>query len=223
MEAEADLELEAGPPGGDDRRSAFEVIARAPTTPSEALETSLGDAIRGDGKFLAPLVAVAGTLLLPFDPVARLTLACAAFEPHGAQSPAVRQATAAVKPYLEHPDSLPLIADTLHDQLAAAVRGQLRNAPEIERAVTRLLVERRAHQVREVFGEPHVRCLLATGPEPHVAMYLPVAAALLLPLAAQLDVRLIAELHPRVDEAEAHPCALRVRCVARELARPGRR
>ena len=52
--------------------------------------------------------------------------------------------------------------------------------------------------------------------------YLPEAAAKALPLFLRFPARVIAEVHPREDEVEEHPAALRVLALARRIGAPPR-
>jgi hypothetical protein len=83
----------------------------------------------------------------------------------------------------------------------------------------RVLLEQRKYQIRELGGEQWIRALLhgISGDRP-VPTYLPADLAKRLPLFTRLPVRLIVEPVPQQDQSEAHPVALRVFALARQVA-----
>ena len=65
----------------EDMREIFEILARGAQTDARGMDESLRDAIQDDGKFLPPLVLVAGDLETPFDEIESLKAAVAAASP----------------------------------------------------------------------------------------------------------------------------------------------
>jgi hypothetical protein len=221
-EADTDLELALQGQGNvEELRTAFEILARATPTGAEGVAACFQEAVRGDGKFVPPLVLVRGSMALPFDPAARLETSFALVAPLAASQPQLRDVVEGARPFLERPEALPGGAEGLARQLLAATKA-LRSLPEgqLDRAVERLLLERRSYQRRDVFGAPHVRATMSgsSAAEPALVAYLSEAASKTLPLASEIAVRVLAEVHTRVDDAESQGYALRVRCLAREVS-----
>ncbi|MCA9623307.1 MAG: hypothetical protein KC731_30010 [Myxococcales bacterium] len=215
MERQPDLALEEAlaEEHGDavEPREVFEVLSRGMPLPPIELESYLKRSARPDGKLVAPLALVRGTLRVSFDPVVRLQLTCAALTPLAANDAKLQQTVDAVRPYLSNPEAFGG-PEALTEYLLGSARPHLRGDDMTQR-VERLLLDKRAYERRELFGEAHVRATLSEAPDAMVYLSAPAAAAL--PLFRDVTVRLLADLHPPQEEVSGKTLALRVRAVAR--------
>ncbi|MBI4704073.1 MAG: hypothetical protein HY744_23435 [Deltaproteobacteria bacterium] len=206
----------------EDHRDVFEILTRAEALDARQVGDALPAAVGAGGKFAPPLVLVAGEFVLLFDEIETLkaTAAAATAFAAGDQSlkDALDSATEALgSPWLEG-------AGAVAEALTARVRKAFGQAQRpvaqgyLESTAERVLVERRAYQMRTVFGARSVRALLlGAGQSVSVPVYLPEHVAKLLPMCPRLRARLIAELHARQDHHEAFSAALRAVAMARVL------
>jgi len=212
----------ADAPSASARRAVLEVLAQAPCSDAAGLAGAWDGALRSDGRFVAPLVTVAGELESTFDDLEMLkaTLAAVAAIPRretlGSVVAVARELLAT--PGADSASGIPAELVMHIQQAVVSSEGGLRGA-DLERRVLRSLLEGRHYQQRRILGEVHLRALLHMGmPEPVVA-YVPSAARDLLPLFQRFRVRLLAELCPQQDENEATPSALRVLALGRLVSR----
>ncbi|WP_437668805.1 DUF2169 domain-containing protein [Sorangium sp. So ce131] len=201
-EATADLE---------DRREAFEILARGPIS-AEGATAALARAALGDGRLLQPIVLLAGELVFPFDQLEALKAMLSAAAPHAGADPEARAVLDLVKEFLGTPGlpGAPLVAEGLEARIRETFEAHgLLPAGQLDALAARALLGGRHFQRRALFGAPHVRALfhgLAEGPIP---AYLCEELAARLPAAQRLRVRMLAHVHPAADEQETHPAALR--------------
>jgi hypothetical protein len=238
-----DPALHPDPAAGEERREIFEILAHGEALGVDGLRAAVQAAVRDDGRFVAPLVLLAGEIALPFDEVEALRALSGAMGPFTGNDEALRGALDAAKELLSARDlpSSQALADTLAARLREAYGKRTRALAlaQIEAQVERALLDRRHHQERAVFGARHVRALWqppdpaparaeAAPPRPAppppvksgIPTYLPDALAQVMPLFPRLSVRLVAEAHLAVDLHEAHPLALRVLALARSAPVP---
>lgn len=214
---DADATADAG-----DRRDVFAVLTRASALDAEGVNGAIAGAIGPDGEFVAPLVAVMGDLLLPFDEVSALKATMAALTPLASSEPALREPCAAAAKLLASPwlEGAGSIAEGYNLRLKEAFARVSTGLPPtyLSAGTERLLLEQRAFQRRTVLGESHLRGLLTlTGSDVPLPVYLPELLAKRLPLFCTMRVRLLAEVHVQQDAAEAHPNALRGLALGRVL------
>ncbi|AUX44226.1 hypothetical protein SOCE26_056900 [Sorangium cellulosum] len=201
-EATADLE---------DRREAFEILARGPIS-AEGAAAALARGVLDDGRLLQPIVLLAGELAFPFDELEALKAMLSAAAPHAGADPEARAVLDLVKEFLGTPGlpGAPLVAEGLEARIRETFEAHgLLPAGQLDALAARALLGGRHVQRRALFGGPHVRALfhgLAEGPIP---TYLCEELAAKLPAAQRLRVRLLAHVHPAADEQETHPAALR--------------
>lgn len=168
------------------------------------------------------LSVVEGQLELIFDEGDRLalTVACA--------TPAART-SAPLRALIESIDALnsaplagsPSVQRSITERIRAAWShaDDLLPASFLEENVERLLLERRLHQRRRLFGgDCIVGRISDQGAREGVPVYLPADAGPQLPLIASTRMRLIVRVHPRQDAAEPHAVALEALAVARCIA-----
>lgn len=198
----------------DQPRAVFDVLCRGTPCERADLPNALRAAARPDGRFVPPLVLVAGALVLPFDPVARLRATHAVITPLAAADTELRAALDYVTPYLDRPEAAGG-ADALTQYLLTRSRDKTSRLPkgQLEEWVQRTLLEQRAYEKRNVLGDNHVRGLV--WPDAPAVAYLPIPAAGMMPLLQSTPVRALAEVYPTQDEAESQGPALRVRALAR--------
>jgi hypothetical protein len=204
------------------RRAVLEVLARAPTLDVAGLATAWEGALRPDGRFVPPVLMMAGDLELPFDELQLLLAMTAILEPTARDTTAVELLQTARKVAVaEGADS----ASGMAGELIARLRQALSRsddgafAKELEQRAARVVLERRHYQRRTVLGEAHLRALLHAGAAPPVPAYVPVGARDVLPLFPRFRVRLLAELCAQQDQAEENPSALRVLAIGRVITR----
>jgi hypothetical protein len=226
----------------EDRREIFEVIAAGKTTDGTGMRKGLGDAIRPDGKFVAPLVLLQATMRTPFEARARLEVTLTTVKPFiappkeqitggTAEEPETElvytpltEAVGDAKTFLEDADPLcpASLLDGFTKRIVTAFEDEDRDLPAgyLGEETERALLQKRRYQTRLVFGEAHLRTLVdVTGSEEPVPAYLPESLANELPLDTSFRVKFLAELHHRIDRDEASPLALRVVALARVLTR----
>lgn len=219
----ADMELDAVDPAADPaaveaRREIFELLACGTPLAPDWLPGAAQSGVRADGKFVSPLVLARGEIELGLDVRQALEITVALTEARAAGG------AEDLPPVLAEARAL-LAAGCVPESLAAALLRRLDKAagagperPEAAHASLRqeLLLQRRAFARREVLGESHLRALLRSpGTAGGVPVYLPEAATKRLPLLGCFAARLLAELHPRQEDGEAEPHALRALALAR--------
>lgn len=208
----------------EDRREVFEILARGIVGSEESFARALEEGVRGDGRFAARLVLLAGELQLDFDELETLRATLSAAKPHGRRTPELTESIENAESYVATPGLLspPEVARELTDRIRAAFsRWPERTLPvrHLEDMVERVLLEKRAYPRREVFGGAHLLGkLFLPGSSTGIPAYLPDALAKKLPLYRRFRVRMIAEAHPQADQYEESSAALRPLALARVLA-----
>lgn len=231
-----DPALHADPAAGEERREIFEILAHGEALGLDGLRAAVQSAVRDDGRFVAPLVLLAGEIALPFDEMEALRSLAGAVAPFASSDDALRSALDTAKELLSTRDvpGSGVLADTLAAKLREAYGKRARALPiaQIDAQVERALLEKRHHQQRTVFGGRHVRALwhlpeaapargaAAPAGKSAIPAYLPDALAQVLPMFPRLSVRAVAEAHLAVDLHEPHPVALRVLALARSAPVP---
>ncbi len=229
----------ADPMSLEDRREVFELLARGEACSAEALSTALSEAVREDGKFIAPLVLVSGELRLPFDETeslkATVTSAMLVTGSDENLKAALENAKEVLK--IAGPKCPAPVAEALRTRIKEAFAQGKKSLPAdyLEAQAERTLLEGRHYQVREVFGEPHLRGLLRApgsdgGPASKASsssssgtpFYLKEALSKTLPMFQPIRVRAIAEANFAVDQHEVSSAALKVVAIARIINPPGR-
>ncbi|MFT3768633.1 MAG: DUF2169 domain-containing protein [Minicystis sp.] len=205
---------------GEDRRAIFEILTHGAPLGPAALRAALKRAIRSDGRFVAPLVLVAGEIAFPFDELETLRALAAAAAPFASGDPGLQGAIEGAREIVKTPD-LALIAEVVEGataRLREAYGKGKRALPlaEIEAQADRALLKQRRYQRRDLFGGTQIRALLRL-PEASDAIptYLPAALADALPMYQRFEARIVAEGHLAADQHEAHPVALRAVAIAR--------
>lgn len=204
----------------EDMREVFEILARGSQSDARGMSESLNDAIQDDGKFLPPLVLVAGEIETPFDEIESLKAAVAAASPVASPTDeALKAAIASAREIMQaSPPPPPSVAEAATARLREAFVREKKALPgdHLDAQMERLLLAGRHYQKREVLGGTFLRVLLwlplDTAP---LLAYLPVDLAKKLPMYRRTRARMIAEVHPAQDQYEAQPHALRVLALAR--------
>jgi hypothetical protein len=247
-----DPALDVQPAESEARRSIFEILAHGEALSIEALRAAVQRAVRPDGRFVAPLVLVAGDILFPPDEIAALRVTVATVSPFAPGDERVKQALDLGRELLKEapppeprsaskpPDSSTsaAFAASLAARIIDAYAAGKRVVPPayVDAQIDRALLEQRSHQRRSVLGGARLRGLLklasvgagrkaggGASPEPSaIPVYLPEDLGQMLPMRRHFKVRLLAEAHFSVDEAEEHPIALLVKAIAKIEAFPTR-
>ena len=223
-----DPALAEDPAAMEDRREVFEILARAPISEAERIQEALADAVREDGKFVPPLLLLAGDLAFPFDELETLKATLTTVTPLVTPGDDVLRANIELaRDFLKTPGLLsgPLVAEGLTSRLKDAFAQGKRMVPSgyLEQQTERALLENRHYQKRKLFGGVHLRALLhVSGSSQVVPTYLPADLAESLPLYQRFRARVIVEVHLQEDQSETHSAALRVMAIARGSALPRR-
>jgi hypothetical protein len=206
-----------------DRRELVAVMQHAGVTDEEGIREAIGDAVRDDGAFRAPLVLVAADLALPFDEIDTLKAAVALTKPVAGADPKLKEAVDNAEELLKTGLALASAADKLTVRIREAFQqsaNRVLPANYLETQLDRALLVERRYQRRTVFGITALRGLVGFGgAAPAVPTYLPDTLAAQLPMYQSFRVRVVAEAHLQQDQYEAHPAALRVVALGR-VARP---
>lgn len=205
----------------EDRREVFEIVTRGSQTDARGVEEAFVGAIRDDGKVVPPLVLLAGDIETPFDELATLRVtvstAVALMAP---TDEGLKASVAIAKEFLATPDlaAAPAVCDALSMRIREAFHREKKSLPAdyLDTQVERFLVSGRHYQMREVFGEAHIRVLVwLPGESTGLVGYLPAALAKKLPMWRRFRVRLIAEVHQAQDQYESQMRGLRMLALGR--------
>lgn len=210
------------------RREVFAVLARGDSTDAEGVGEAMADAVGEDGTFVPPLVLLAGELTFVFDEIAALKATVAATSPFASSDKRLKETLDTVAELLQTPwlQGSPGVAEGLVQRIKEAFAQGNRALPAsyLDAHTERSLLEQRAFQKRTVFGEPHLRALLAPlGVQAAIPAYLPEPLATKLPMVLRMRVRLLAEASLPQDQYETYPASLRAVAIARVSPLPGRR
>ena len=219
-----DPALAGDPAEAEEKRQIFEVLTAGEPLDNRSLEEAMDAGIRDDGRFVPPLVLVAGELMMHFDERARLGAMLASISALTVMDEPLEAAMSAGRKLLEQQDA------AASSNLIQGLLGRLRDAHQrvkrplpithIEADVERALLEEKRYEKRKVLGAEH---LLGKLHPAGTSVYLPLALADLLPSVERFRVRILAEAHRAVDGRDASPIALRVVALARVHAPLSRR
>ncbi len=222
-----DPSLADDPAAVEDRREAFEILARGPAVDEEGATAALAAAVREDGRILPPIVLLAGEVFLPFGEVETLKAVMSVAAPRAGTDAEARALLELTRDFLGTPGLAGAAA------VAEALAGRLRDTFEkrglvapgyFDAQVERALLGGRHFQRRIVFGGPHVRALFQTGGgEGGIPVYLGEELSARLPAAQRFRARILAHAHPGIDQHETHPVALRAAALAVATPPPTRR
>lgn len=213
----------------EERREVFEILTIAPPKSFDAVQQSYFDAIREDGKFVPPLVLVAGELTLPFDELETLKATITTVSPLVTPSDEnLRASIDNAKEFLKTPGltSAPAVSEGLTTRIKEAFAQGRRGMPPayVDTQTERVLLEQRSYQRRAVLGEKHLRGLLSMpGSQTPVPVYIPEEVCLKLPMYQRFRVRIIAEVNQQEDQHESHSLSLRVLALSRVTPPPSRK
>lgn len=211
------------PASVEDRRDLFEVLARAPALGDDRWAAALASATLVGGRYVPPIVLVAGELALSFDELATLRSTVSIATPLIGADEALKRAVQDARDFLALPDLLSpaSVVEGFTSRIVEAFRKLKRGLPAsyLESHAERAVLERRLYQKRELHGAPHLRAALYLGGTTRpVPAYLPELLSTKLPLYPRFRVRLLAELHLSEDPLDAHEASLRVVALGRVLS-----
>lgn len=204
----------------EDRREVYEVIARGAPSSQDGLDSALLDAIRSDGRFAPQLLLLVGEVRFDFDEIEQLKANVSAATPFAPNDENLKKTLEGATGFLSTPGLVasPDVAASMTQRIREAFEGANRPvaATYLDDQTERALLERRAYQKRDVFGEPHLRSLFYfAGSSTGIPTYFPEAVAKKLPLFRRLRTRLIVEGQFQADQYESHSAALKVAAIAR--------
>ena len=206
----------------EDRRDMLLILARVDAMDGDDVAAALSEGVHEDGKFVPPLVLVAGELRFPFGEMETLKATLTTATPFIGGDELLKAAIDAAKDFLAIPglSPAPAVVEMLTGRIRDAFGRVKRAVPSgyLEAQTDRALLEQRRYQKRMFHGEPHLRALLhASGDRESMLVYLPEALADKLPLSQRFSARLVAEAHLCVDQYETHAYALEAFTLARSL------
>lgn len=205
----------------EDRREVFEILVHGERTDLKGIASAAEDAIRDDGKYIPPLVLLAGEMEFPFDEMESLRAAISTASPLITQPDEnLRAAVTAGKEFLTTPGLIasPSVSEGLLNRIREAfVKEKKGLAPDyLDTQIERALLAGRYYQKREVLGGKHLRFLMrSVGEQDSLLGYIDEDVAKKLPMFKRFSVRLIAEVHLVEDQYETHPQSLRVIAIGR--------
>jgi hypothetical protein len=209
------------PDESEDTRDIFDILARGATQDIDQLEAELNAAVRPGGKFVPPLLLLAGELSFPFDEQESLKAAIAAATPVAGTDDIVKNALREAREFLAAGEACPpVIVDGYTARIREALgRGRKAlTAEALDAHVERVVLDGRHYQRRQVLGMNAIRGLLhtatGTGSRP-APLYMPDDLAKRLPLFSRFRARVIAELYIQEDQHEPHSAALKVKAIGR--------
>ena len=219
--------LAADPAETEDTRDIFDILARGASQDVEQIEAELSAAVRPGGKFVPPLLLLAGELVFPFDERETLRASIAVSTPLAGNDEALKNVIREARDFLAGGDVCPPpIVEGYTARLREAfsrIRKSL-SYDVLETQVERALLEGRHYQKRQVLGMTSIRALLhsstTAGARP-APVYLPDDLARRLPMYTRFRTRMIAELYLQEDQYEQHPGALKVHAIGRVQPHPG--
>ncbi len=219
--------LAADPAETEDTRDIFDILARGASQDVEQIEAELSAAVRPGGKFVPPLLLLAGELVFPFDERETLRASIAVSTPLAGNDEALKNVIREARDFLAGGDVCPPpIVEGYTARLREAfsrIRKSL-SYDVLETQVERALLEGRHYQKRQVLGMTAIRALLhsstTAGARP-APVYLPDDLARRLPMYTRFRTRMIAELYLQEDQYEQHPGALKVHAIGRVQPHPG--
>ncbi len=211
-----DPSAEQDPMAAEDRREMFEIIARGETTDGDGVDEALDAAVREDGKFVPPLVLLAGELDFPFDELEALKATITAATPEATQADEDLRATLEIgRRFLRTPglSASPQVSVNLTNRIrdAFAKEKPTTGAEFLDLQTERVLLKERHYQKRELLGDDHLRFLFhVSGSKDPLIGYLPMKVASKLPMFKRFKGRLLAEAHLVEDQYDTQPSCLRV-------------
>jgi len=221
---------ESAPPeqrkAAKDRREVTGLLSRGEPLSQDELRRAVDGAVDEDGRFVAPLVLLAGGMVFPFDKLETLKAMLAVVAPFAVTDKVLKEAVDTFAQLAKAPGLQGGVAEGLTRQLEEAfgeVRRGLR-AGYLDEQVTQVLLEQRHYQKRTVLGEARIRALVVIpgAQQQVIPSYLPVSLANELPMFQRLAVRLVAEAKRQVDQYETSPIGLRVVALGQTFSAMGR-
>ncbi|AKT43479.1 DUF2169 family type VI secretion system accessory protein [Chondromyces crocatus] len=214
----------------EDRRDIFEILAHGASQDADQLGDELQGAVRPGGKFVPPLLLLAGDLVFPFDERETLKAAIAVATSVAGADEGLKTNLREAREFLSTPDLLcpPQVFDGHTNRIREAFQRARRgvSADYLDTQMERALLEGRHYQRRQVLGMVAIRAYLlsSTGNGARPApVYLPEDLARKLPLFQRFRTRLIVELYQQEDQYEQHAAALKALVLGRVTLPPDRR
>ncbi|MDI1442494.1 DUF2169 domain-containing protein [Polyangium sp. 6x1] len=205
----------------EDRQEVFQILVKAPRTDGKGLEEALEGAIGEDGKFVPPMVLLAGEIEMPFDELEALKAAMSTAAPLvTAADEGLKAAVGVAKDFVQMPglSAAPAVCEGLTTRIRDAFSREKKGLPAdyLEQQMERVLLGGRHYQKREVFGGRFLRCLIwLPGEKGAIVGYLPEEVGKKVPMWRRWRGRVVAEVHPQQDQFEGRGRALRVVAVGR--------
>ncbi|HZF48971.1 MAG TPA: DUF2169 domain-containing protein [Polyangiaceae bacterium] len=181
----------------------------------------------GEGGTLEPpLMLFSGELEFPFDELETLKATVAAAQPLAASDKKLKEVLDLVGEMMKTPlQGAPEVVDGLVTSVKEAWSKANRMLPAtyIDTHTTRVLLEQRHYQKREILDDMWIRALLSLPDlDAPVPAYIPGKLAKRLPLFKRFSARLIVEVLPQQDQYETNSIALRSLALARVVPPRGR-
>ena len=198
------------------------LLVGTPLLGSTEVKAAMTNAIDDLGGFVPPLVLLAGDLVFPFDEFETLKATLAAVLPFMKTDKKLEDLVNSISELLRTPwlTGAGGASEGLTAQIRSTFAEKNRGLPTgyLEAQTERVLLEKRHHQKRIVFKQPHLRSLLnVPGSSEPIPTYLPAQLSQELPAFQRFRARIIAESHVQVDQHETSSVALRAVALSREL------
>lgn len=213
----------------EDTRDIFDILARGASQDVDQLEAELAAAVRPSGKFVPPLLLLAGELVFPFDERETLKAGVAVASQVVGTDEVLKTAIREAREFLSTADLCPPPVIEGHAARLCEAFGRSRRslAPDVfESQIERALLEWRHYQKRQVLGMTAIRALLLsanTSTARPAPVYLPEDLARKLPMYSRFRARMVAELYLQEDQYEHHPGTLKIHALGRVQASPERK
>ncbi|MDC0740694.1 DUF2169 family type VI secretion system accessory protein [Polyangium mundeleinium] len=210
----------------EDRQEVFQVLAKAPRTDGKGVDEALEGAIGEDGKFVPPMVLLAGEIEMPFDELEALKAAMSTAAPLvTAADEGLKAAVGVAKDFVQMPglSAAPAVCEGLTTRIRDAFSREKKGLPAdyLEQQMERVLLGGRHYQKREVFGGRFLRCLIwLPGEKGAIVGYLPEEVGKKVPMWRRWRGRVVGEVWPAQDQYEAGPVTVRGMALARGTIRP---
>ncbi|NUP05733.1 MAG: DUF2169 domain-containing protein [Polyangiaceae bacterium] len=215
----------SGKADGDRRWAELTRLLGSPGVIDEqrALETAWLDGAASAGAIRPDLLVATGEIALGLDPRTLLEALIAVVQPLARADNAVNEALESARAALENEWSSARTIDVVVAKLKEVVsRGQRESSwARFESNARRLVLERRAFDMRTLLGGEQIRTTLHFGPSHSgVVLYLPSALKDRLPLFERFPVRAAVEIHPSQDALEPQSFGLFAYALARRIPKP---
>ena len=194
----------------------FGILTQIEPVDRGGLRVLLQQSVSEDGRFTPPLCALDGELRVSFDAIEGLRALVGAVKPFATDDRKLESAIEDVTKLLDDSASTSqtLMSGRRHVREAFSSSKRATTLDVLDQAVDRTLLEQRKYDRRTLLGGSWIRAILKWG-KSEVVCYLHEDLQTRLPMMMSFDARVLGEAHPRQDQFETPPYALRVITLGR--------